>query len=209
MSWNEEMLSRLGASGPRTAAEFSQPKFARRDQKLPLPSPFTYFEEVSTTSRQSEALCPVVRVIFWRRFGQQRTLKPTRVDVLGPCALGENFRDDASRSSLTPQPTPHTHRRIDPKFQCSPLSQAKKYKTTQTKLQRVYYQLSLDALVQKVWRRAESDKLVVPELQQTVRGFKLFSLSSKMEKKILLVLLLPASESSCLWSLHCKWIQSQ
>lgn len=25
----------------------------------------------------------------------------------------------------------------------------------------------------------------------------------------MLVLLLPASESSCLWSLHCKWVQSQ
>lgn len=37
-------------------------------------------------------------------------------------------------------------RRVDPKFQCSPLSQAKKNIVTLTKLQRVYYQLSLVAM---------------------------------------------------------------
>lgn len=48
---------------------------------------------------------------------------------------------------------------------------------TQTKLQRVYYQLSLAARVQKAGVE-RSDKLVVQELQQTVRRFKRFGLAS-------------------------------
>lgn len=74
-------------------------------------------------------------------------------------------------------------RRVDPKFQCSPLSQAKKNIVTLTKLQRVYYQLSLAALSRETglcsggsnWLNRSSSR------QSVKTNAYLFSLSSKIK----------------------------
>lgn len=60
--------------------------------------------------------------------------------------------------------------RVDPRFQCSPLSQAKKKETTQTKLQRVYYQLSFSRFCPEVLAKDGVTNWWLVELQQTVRG---------------------------------------
>lgn len=133
-------------------------------------SGYTYLKLVVLRSCRSEALYLVAQVILEedssRRASESSDLRSGRKKTFAELEVAKKDAPGQARPN-----------RVDPKFQCSPLSQAKKNKMTQTKLQRVYYQLSLAALVQKSGERRR-DKLVVAELQQTVRGFKRFGLAS-------------------------------
>lgn len=134
---------------------------------------FTYFRLAFWTSCRSEALYLVAQVLLEEDSSESAT---DALRSLPTCDLAEKtFAElEVAESDAPGQARPN---RVDPKSQCSPLSQAKKNKTTHTKLQRVYYQLSLPALVQRSGERLRG-KLVVVELQQTVRGFKSFGLAS-------------------------------
>lgn len=100
--------------------------------------PWKRFFDVS-----SVALYPVAQVFWsWARVAATQSL--TRLEVFRSARwpkLSQCLKPLKGCARSKPD-----LRRVDPKFQCSPLSQAKKNIVTLTKLQRVYYQLSLAAL---------------------------------------------------------------
>lgn len=126
-------------SAPRTATAAKSAETAKlRDNTHTFSGQaqrFLLFYLLSTSSSRfvSQRLSIWSPKLFWRRIAA--TLKPTLFEVFRSAIWPKNFCGAWSGWNGAPgQARPD---RLDPKFQCSPLSQAKKNKTTQTKLQRV------------------------------------------------------------------------